>query len=186
LTIKGVTVLISNIGLFWREDYVFWGAGSQAGKLLGVDARNVTGNVVDFRNQIGIYALYADYDLVYVGQVGAGNQRLMARLKQHRKDDLANRWNRFSWFGTRPITPTGDRLRAERGRFHPTLLAVLNHIEGILIHVAEPALNGQGGRFGERVHRFQQVRDERLGLPDSELLRSLCQERGIAISSVRL
>lgn len=172
-------MLVENIGSYWREDHVFWGAGSQAGSLLGVDAANVTAAPVDFREQIGLYALYADYKLVYVGQVGSGNQKLFDRLKQHRKDDLAGRWDRFSWFGTRPLTPKGDRLRVERNQFHPTLDAVLNQIEGVLIHVAEPPYNRQGGRFGKGVTRFLQVRDVRLGYTDSELVRKLCEAQGI-------
>ena len=52
------SILISNVGFFWREDHVFWGAGSSAGSLLGVPAKNVTAEAIDFREQSGIYVLY--------------------------------------------------------------------------------------------------------------------------------
>ena len=88
------SILISNVGFFWREDHVFWGAGSSAGSLLGVPAKNVTADVIDFREQSGIYVLYSDYKVLYVGQCGLGKQKLFTRLKQHRVDDLAERWDR--------------------------------------------------------------------------------------------
>jgi hypothetical protein len=165
-------MLIHTLGLFWKEEDVFWGAGSQAGMLLGVPAGGRTQEPVDFRMQTGIYVLYADYEIVYVGQAGVRNQKLMQRLKQHRKDDLAGRWNRFSWFGTRKIL-RGGKLSSEREQAHAKTSAVLNHIEGILIHAVEPPLNRQGGKFGRDVHRYLQVRDKRLGLTDSELLKMI-------------
>lgn len=52
--------LISNVGFFWREDHVFWGAGSSAGNLLGVPAKNVTANnaiVITMVNRLLLTAL---------------------------------------------------------------------------------------------------------------------------------
>lgn len=96
-------ILISTVGFFWRADYAFWGAGRSAGSLFGVPAQKVTATPIDFREQSGIYVLYADYQVVYVGQSGLENQKLLKRLKQHRVDDLADRWDRFSWFGIRRV-----------------------------------------------------------------------------------
>jgi hypothetical protein len=39
-----------------------------------------------------------------------------------------------------------------------------------MIHGFEPALNGQEGRFGKSVVRYDQVRDERLGPDDRDLV----------------
>ncbi|MEO0963192.1 MAG: GIY-YIG nuclease family protein, partial [Pseudomonadota bacterium] len=59
-------------------------------------------NTVDFRQQRGIYVLYdGNFNIVYVGQAGAGNQDLFGRLKNHLTDHLASRWSLFSWFGVR-------------------------------------------------------------------------------------
>jgi hypothetical protein len=171
-------ILISTVGFFWREDHVFWGAGSSAGSLLGVPARNVTADPIDFREQSGIYVLYSDYTPLYVGQSGNGNQKLFKRIKQHRVDDLAERWNRFSWFGIRRVKANGA-LSAETAAAHPSLANILNHIEGVLIHAIEPPMNGQKGRFGDRVVRYLQVRDPRLGPEPSEMLRLLCEKNGI-------
>jgi len=169
--------MIKSIGLFWRRDQVYWGAGSKAGALLGVPSNSKTGIPVDFRDQIGIYVLYSDYNPVYVGQAGSGHAKLLSRLKHHRKDDLAERWDRFSWFGLRSALVKG-RLSAETEKAHPRIGTVLNHVEAILIHSMEPPMNRQSGRFGENVTRYLQVRDERLGPTQEEMVRRLWEDGG--------
>jgi len=164
--------------LFWKADHVFWGTPRNPGSLLGRPSRKRRSEPVDFREQIGIYVLYADYKLVYVGQTGSGVQKLLFRLRQHRSDDLSGRWNQFSWYGVLRVLGRGE-LSIPKSAFHPSLSTALNHIEGVLIHAAEPPFNGQGGRFGENVTRYLQVRDSRLGLTDRELLVQLCRENRI-------
>lgn len=162
--------LIRNYGLFWESGDIFWGAGSQAGSLLGVLAKRVTMVPVDFRDQRGVYVLYAGYELVYVGQ---NNSRgLLDRLKQHLKDDLAGRWDRFSWFGLRDVLKDGSLAKYNQA-VYASNRDVLNHIEAILIHTAEPPLNRQGGRFGDNIERYLQRRDARLGLSEQEMLREI-------------
>ncbi len=136
--------IIKSYGLFWSIDHVFWGRGKQKGELLGVPSRATSSEPVDFRRQIGIYVLYSGHQMIYVGQTGAGNQRLLARLKAHRSDFLANRWNRFSWFGLRKVLTTG-KLSTENTKAGAKLSVVLNHIEAVLIAAVEPTLNKQGG-----------------------------------------
>ncbi len=170
-------MLIQNYGLFWKIDDVFWGKPNVTGHLLGVPASNTTAKPVDFREQIGVYVLYANYDLVYVGQVGAGNQRLFARLKQHRRDALAGRWNQFSWFGIRWVKKNGE-LAQEADAAHANVSDVLNHIEGILIHTVEPRQNRQGGRFGDEVIQYLQYRDtDALGPSVDEMIQDLWKRR---------
>jgi hypothetical protein len=168
-------ILISTVGFFWKKDDVFWGAGSNAGRLLGVPAKKITAQPIDFREQSGIYVLYSDYTPIYVGQCGLGNQKLLKRLKQHRVDDLAERWDRFSWFGIRRVKLNG-KLSAEVLRVNPSVAMALNHVEAVLIHAIEPPMNGQKGRFGHRVTRYVQVRDPRLGPETDEMLRKLYEE----------
>lgn len=80
--------MIRAYGLHWSSNKVHWGrrGAGNAGRLLGYEANR--NNPVDFRNQKGIYALYDDCDLVYVGQVGTGNIGLLERLRDHFSDDL--------------------------------------------------------------------------------------------------
>ena len=136
-------MLIQNYGLFWRRSDVFWGRQKVSGHLKGCPAKGVF-RTVDFREQQGVYCLYDDsFRLVYVGQAGANvNQRLFVRLRQHKTDDLADRWARFSWFGIRRVT-NQDRLAAEAKGKHTTSGAVLNHIEAILISASEPPTIGR-------------------------------------------
>ncbi|HEX2995891.1 MAG TPA: GIY-YIG nuclease family protein [Anaerolineales bacterium] len=151
--------LIRNYGLFWEKSAIFWGKGSQAGSLLGKLATARKDGNVDFRDQMGIYVLYSEYKLIYVGQTD--KQGLLHRLRQHTKDDLADRWDRFSWFGLRKVN-TGKDLAIYVQKNHVETGDVLNHIEAILIHTGEPPLNRQGGKFGKKVEKYLQVRDTRL------------------------
>ena len=141
--------------------------------MLRIPARNVTSDAIDFREQSGVYVLYAEYQMIYVGQAGVGNQKLFNRLKQHTRDALAGRWNRFSWFGIRRVLANRN-LSAEKDAKHTTLENVLNHIEAILIHAGEPQHNRQGGRFGDEVTQYLQFRDfENLGLTSDEKIEEI-------------
>ncbi len=110
--------------------------------------------------------------MVYVGQAGSGDQRLFGRLKQHKRDALAGRWNQFSWFGTRRVLGDGN-LSVEVERKQSTTEEILNHIEAILIHASEPKHNRQGGRFGENVGQYLQTRSEFLGPTTDEMIHEL-------------
>lgn len=81
--------MIKTYGLFWKAGDVFWGRQNRSGTLLGARSKTRNAVPVDFREQRGIYALYSAYDLVYVGQTGAGDRRLLKRLKDHLEDHLA-------------------------------------------------------------------------------------------------
>ena len=172
-------MLIKNYGLFWRRDAIYWGRGSNSGHLLGVPANKRTGKPINFREQQGVYILYDEtFQVVYVGQAGAGiKQRLLQRLGHHRVDQLADRWTKFSWFGVRSVNRTGD-LRAEAAAAHPSTTSILNHIEAILIVAAEPRHNRQGGKFGKGVIQYLQHRDEDAVGPDQEtMIREIWQQK---------
>ena len=72
-------MLIKNYGLFF--EFVYWGKQGhpQPGSLKGMWADGKEG-VYDFRNQQGIYVLYdVNFNIVHVGQAGAGTTRLLYR-----------------------------------------------------------------------------------------------------------
>jgi hypothetical protein len=152
--------MIRTYGLFWHVENVFWGKQKNPGRLLGGASQSTKTKPVDFREQRGIYALYFDYDLVYVGQTGAGDDRLFKRLKAHRTDHLADRWNRFSWFGTQWVTKK-HKLSMDTGAVHAEIPKVLNLLEAVGIAISEPRLNLQRGRWGEAKKYFQ-IRDEKI------------------------
>jgi hypothetical protein len=148
--------MIRSYGLHWTIERVDWGKPGvgNSGTLLGAATRSKNAKPVDFRRQRGIYVLYADYELVYVGQTGAGNERLFKRLKQHRNDHLSERWNRFSWFGTQWVTKA-NRLSEDTAAVAQTVEAALNILEAVSIAISEPKLNLQRGRWGEAKKYFQ-------------------------------
>jgi hypothetical protein len=148
--------MIKNFGLHWQLDKVFWGWQKNRGKLLGAASRSRLARPVDFRDQRGIYALYANYELVYVGQTGAGDDRLFKRLKTHKIDHLSERWNRFSWFGTQWVTRE-NRLSSDTAQLNSTVEAALNSLEAISIAISEPRLNLQRGRWSDATQYFQYV-----------------------------
>lgn len=154
-------MLFQNYGLFWDADRVGWGTPGKGNQGTLFGHQFAKEEPIDFRQQRGVYALYDNsYKILYVGQAGYGNARLYNRLHNHLWDHLAERWQRFSWFGIDPVTgPKGARFLEEHDPGAPTIDAVLNHLEAILIAAAEPALNRQGGKFGN-AQQFRQFWEE--------------------------
>lgn len=135
-------------------DRVFWGHPNNPGTLLGAASRSHRAVPVDFRNQRGIYALYAEYELVYLGQTGAGDDRLFKRLRMHLKDHLSERWDRFSWFGTQWVTKARE-LSTDTAAINQTVDSALNTLEAVSIAISEPRLNLQRGRWSDATQYFQ-------------------------------
>jgi hypothetical protein len=111
-------ILIRAFGLFWERDQIDWGSRGRAGHLLGY--RDHPGTQIDFRDQRGIYVLYegasiAHQRVVYLGQAGAGTRSLFHRLRDHRDDELWNRWQRFSWFGLLGVGTGGALVHSKKG-----------------------------------------------------------------------
>ena len=78
----------------------------------------------------------------------------------------------FSWFGTRKVLEDKS-LKAEKIAAHPSHKMVLDHLEAVLIAVAEPRLNRQGGKWGEGVDQYLQIRDVRLGCEMEALVKEM-------------
>lgn len=158
-------MLFQNYGLFWRADRINWGSRGKGneGRLFG--KLSPTSPPVDFRNQRGVYALYDEsFQMLYVGQAGYGNKRLYDRLHNHMSDHLAERWQRFSWFGIDPVNQNDQKhILVETEPLAPQVNHVLNHLEAIIIASAEPKLNRQGGKFGDAKRYHQQFADHNEG-----------------------
>lgn len=148
--------LISTYGLFWKRSEVNWGYGKKANLKGRLSQRS---KPVDFCDQQGVYVLYdGNFRIVYIGQTK--NEGLLKRLNQHTKSDLAERWERFSWFGLKWVlknpTDESDLSILPGGAGHPTTVTVLNHLEAVLLATVEPPHNRQGARFGKKVKRYLQ------------------------------
>lgn len=99
-------MLVQEYGLFWQRDEVNWwpGSGKKGNfRLLGrIGKHRPNLMVADFRFQQGVYVLYGNHGAHYVGLAEA-ERGLGERLKDHLSDDHHDAWDRFSWFGFRPV-----------------------------------------------------------------------------------
>lgn len=161
--------LVQCYGLFWRWEDVHTGGGQgQKGELWGY-RKGAKNKHVDFRDQRGIYALYAGHNFVYAGQID--KRGLLKRLIEHCNDDLAERWDRFSFFGTRRVLDSGKLGKIKKAATAKTNV-VLNQLETFLIHVSAPALNNNRGKWSGAT-RFYQVRDKRLGPTHEDMIEAI-------------
>lgn len=166
-------IMFRTYGLLWREDRVFWGWSNTRGHLKGQEVNKVTGKPtgkppVDFREQIGIYALYDNFELVYVGQVGAKKEdddkgkTLFDRLKDHRDGRHSERWDRFSWFGVRDVKAGGGLTAIRKAVSGVTKAQILDQFEAVMIALSEPKLNLQRGNLSNYATQYSQWYDSRL------------------------
>ncbi|WP_127903382.1 GIY-YIG nuclease family protein [Solirhodobacter olei] len=147
---------VTSYGLFWRADEIEWFPGNgitNEFRLLGRIGKNRPSiRVADFRRQQGIYILFDEYGPAYVGL--AKGERLGARLRDHRQDHLAEKWDRFSWFGFNPVGATPDAegilsLDQPRSDVTEDTSATIGDLEALLIAAMGPKLNQQKMRFDE-------------------------------------
>lgn len=155
--------MITHYGIFWRLADVQWtrkGSG-----LLGKVPSGTKGKPSnahrDYSKYSGVYCLYHDSRLIYVGEAGLGNDaKLFNRLRVHLGDDLAGRWDEFSWFGR--SLADGDSAKAATG-LDPKIAKgndcfssdCLAQLEAVLVAAVNPGSNKQGGAF-KRAMRVEQ------------------------------
>jgi hypothetical protein len=97
----------------------------------------------DIWNQRGIYALYKDFRVVYVGQ--ADSRGIGVRLCEHRTDRFAERWDSFSFFGICGVDRNGRATSARQVTVPPTSL--IRSLELIAILLSDAPLNRARGKF---------------------------------------
>jgi len=153
--------MITHYGLFWSERDVFWGRRKNPGELRGRESQESMKSAgKDFRAYIGLYCLYGDNQLLYIGEAGLGTKsNLFSRLKQHRRGMMAGRWDHFSWFGRKDCkgeTSTKDSLQ---------------QLEAITIAVINPGFNRQSGTFAKAKQVFQISHPESEGDLETKLSR---------------
>ena len=161
--------MIRAYGLHWSSDKVDWGRRGPggAGQLLGYQTTNrnnpaTRNNPADFRDQIGIYALYYDFDLVYVGRT---RSPLFRRLRNHLSDHLSERWNRFSWFGTRRVLNNNELSIVPKASPLLSTSTALDVLEAVAIAIAEPRLNLKRGNWRKSAVQYFQIDSNEEGGP---------------------
>jgi len=127
--------IVTSFGMFWQRASVEWGTNP---RLLGMQQLGAT--PVDFQGQLGIYLLYDGREVIYIGR--SADRPLGRRLYEHTRDRLAVRWDRFSWFGLRPVSE-----KAELGEIPVSFDSnkLIPALEAILIEALEPRQNRKRG-----------------------------------------
>ncbi|WP_296131875.1 winged helix-turn-helix domain-containing protein [uncultured Corynebacterium sp.] len=145
--------IINAFGMYWRRDEVAWDTTTPV--LLGTQISG--GQEIDFAQQIGIYILYQGERTVYVGR--AAKESLGHRLRAHTRDRLTARWDRFSWFGLRPVSDSGGLKEYTPRNVSSDLIA--ETMEAILIEGLEPP---QNRRRGDKIEdsEFIQITDPQI------------------------
>jgi hypothetical protein len=145
--------MITHYGLFWSERDVYWGRQNSKGELLGREKpllerigapkKEERSEANNYRDFVGLYCLYANRELIYVGEVGLATKgNLFQRLKEHRKT-LSGRWDRFSWFGRKSCDGQCSVKEA------------LAQLEATVIAVINPGHNKQSGTFAKAIQVHQ-------------------------------
>ena len=129
------TVSIAAYGLYWERDKVKWDVGRQ----------NRAAKTVYFADQQGVYLLHHLRTVIYVGRTSAENNGLFGRLRSHTKSDRrSGRWDRFSWFGVRPVNEDGSLSPVPApSELNTDLLIII--LEAVLIETHLPPFNDKSG-----------------------------------------
>lgn len=152
--------IIQSFGMYWQRDLVVWRREPQMfGK------QQALSKAVDFGQQKGIYILYDNHTVVYVGR--SIDRPLGRRLHEHTIDRLGSRWNRFSWFGLLDVTQEGSLRETAVRASLATLVATL---EALLIEALEPPQNRKRGDDFSAVEYIQAVDPE---LKEREIFNTL-------------
>lgn len=127
--------IIHSFGMYWQRDLVVW---KNDPKMYG--KQQAFSKPVDFGKQKGIYILYDQHTVVYVGR--SIDRPLGKRLFEHTVDRLGSRWNRFSWFGLLDVTQEGNLRELP---LNTSLASLVSTLEALLIEALEPPQNRKRG-----------------------------------------
>lgn len=127
------TGAIMSFGMYWERNKIDW----EKPKIIG--RQGDAELVVDFSEQVGVYLLHDRERVIYVGRA---EDSLLKRLVSHTSGRFGGRWDRFSWFGMKPVAEDGKLDQAaERWNRHD----VIETMEAVLIECLEPSQNRRRG-----------------------------------------
>jgi hypothetical protein len=157
--------VINAFGIYWYRDRVHW---KTIPDLLGIQQSGAS--EVNFKDQIGIYLLHDNREIIYVGQ--AIDQPLGQRLKYHTSDRLSGRWDRFSWFGFYPVNEKGG-LDNNKKFENISVQNLGDTLEAILIESIEPRQNRKQGNLFPGLEYLQQEAPELKKKMKEQLIKEL-------------
>ncbi len=127
--------IFSSFGMYWRRNLIQW---TRSPKLLG--RQEIDSTPVNFYDQLGIYLLYDGREVIYVGR--STDRPIGRRLFEHTADRLSTRWDRFSWFGLKPVTENGS-LQSMPPTYNSSFM--IPALEAVLVEALEPRQNRKRG-----------------------------------------
>lgn len=141
--------LIRSFGELWSRDMVDWDKGEMLGERRKFKrmSKNATRKEksCDVWHQRGVYALYHNFRLVYVGQA-ISTTGIGGRLHDHATKSRFNRqWDSFSWFSIDGFDDNGKPSIEDIGSVDSATL--VRTLELVTILIADPPLNRSRGRF---------------------------------------
>lgn len=143
-------MIIKVYGEYWSRDRVDWSRRAMLGVRKGKKPCNVW-------QQRGIYALYKDFELAYVGK--ADTRHMGVRLKEHTTDRFAERWNAFSFFGICEVDAHGNAKQPVE--FAVGSSTVIRSLELLAILLANAPLNRARGKFPDGAEKVWQIEPDK-------------------------
>lgn len=127
--------IFTSFGMYWRRSLIQW---NRSPKLLG--RQEIDSTPVNFHEQLGIYLLYDGREVIYVGR--STDRPIGRRLYEHTVDRLSTRWDRFSWFGLKPVMENG-KLHDMPPSYESSFM--IPALEAVLVEALEPRQNRKRG-----------------------------------------
>ncbi|NOS83738.1 MAG: GIY-YIG nuclease family protein [Ignavibacteria bacterium] len=146
-------MIIKAYGLNWDPKLIYGYKGLVARKCFKGDVRNKDKHFeIDFWKTRGIYTLFRNFEIVYVGKVTDMN--LGDRIRNH-FNNIGDHWDTFSFFSFTKVNFATRNVSTVTDSFHSNRSTVIKTLEAILINTAEPYLNKQEARFPDAFRAIQ-------------------------------
>jgi len=138
-------MLIKAYGLHWDPEEIY-GINGQSSKVSfrGFVKKRNKKYEIDFWNAKGIYALFKDFEIFYIGKVT--ENRLGKRIESHwryRKEH----WDTFSFYSFSDIDFKKEKVKPTSKKIEIDINVAIKTIEAIIINTAVPFNNKQETRF---------------------------------------
>lgn len=138
-------MLIKAYGLQWKPEEIYENnIHSSRKSFRGLVKKGNKKYEIDFWKAKGIYALFYDFEIVYIGKVT--ENRLGTRIASHwryRKEQ----WNTFSFYSFSDIDFKNGKVKTTSKKSIIDINMAIKTIEAIIINTAVPFNNKQETRF---------------------------------------
>ena len=168
--------IVNSYGIHWSVDAVDW--GGHKWRLEGEAKIKGQTHICNFREDVGIYALYEGRDLMYVGL--AHGTPLGQELYNRQGSRFAGRWDAFSWFGLGNRQNDIERKNTDKKKYKTVKApksrilqpgALIKDLEALMIMLTNPPLNRRHESFKKAVE-FEQIGQDHIQT-DRQLLRKM-------------